>query len=238
MTKFLIVLLTFSLVACNKGGSGGSDVTLKDDNDKIFYTMGVMLGANLQRLKLNDRELAALSKGLKDSSQRKKPEVEVAQYQPKIQSMFRERMKAAANKEKGNGDKFMENFKKEAGVKTTKSGLAYKVIKEGVGKTPKATDVVEVHYHGTLISGEVFDSSVQRGKTISFPLNKVIKGWTEGLQLMKEGGKYKFVIPPKLAYGEAGAPPKIPGGATLIFEVELFKVKKPEDNKKKNRKKK
>ncbi len=96
---------------------------------------------------------------------------------------------------------------------------------------PTATDTVEVHYHGTLTNGEVFDSSVDRGKTISFPLNRVIKGWTEGLQLLKEGGKIKLVIPPELAYGDAGAPPKIPGGSTLIFEVELFKVN-PEPEKK------
>ena len=109
-------------------------------------------------------------------------------------------------------------------AKQTKSGLVYETIKEGTGKTPAASDTVEVHYHGTLTNGTVFDSSVKRNKKISFPLNRVIPGWTEGLQLVKEGGKIKLVIPSDLAYGNAGAPPSIPGGATLIFEVELFKV--------------
>src|SRR5690606_2851473 len=105
--------------------------------------------------------------------------------------------------------------------------------KEGTGKTPKETDKVEVHYHGTLTSGEVFDSSKDRGKTIEFPLNRVIKGWTEGLQLIKEGGQIRLVIPSELAYGEQGAPPKIPGGATLKFEVELFEVNPKEEAKEK-----
>ena len=125
----------------------------------------------------------------------------------------------------GNTNKFI----KDEGATVSATGLAYKVIKEGTGATPGGEDVVEVHYHGTLADGTVFDSSVERGKTISFPLNRVIKGWTEGLQTMKEGGKTKFVIPADLAYGEAGAPPKIPGGATLVFEVELFKVTKAAD---------
>jgi FKBP-type peptidyl-prolyl cis-trans isomerase FkpA len=103
------------------------------------------------------------------------------------------------------------------------------VLQEGTGKSPKATDTVEVHYRGTLLNGVEFDSSYARFQTIEFPLNRVIKGWTEGLQTMKEGGKTKFVIPADLAYGEAGAPPKIPGGATLVFEVELFKVSKAAD---------
>ena len=124
------------------------------------------------------------------------------------------------------GEAFLaENAKKE-GVKTTESGLQYKVLKEGTGKSPKATDEVEVHYEGKLIDGTVFDSSIKRGQTISFPLNRVIKGWTEGVQLMKEGAKYQFFIPSKLGYGASGTPGgPIPPNAALIFEVELFKVK-------------
>jgi FKBP-type peptidyl-prolyl cis-trans isomerase FkpA len=140
--------------------------------------------------------------------------------------VFKARMDKVAQTEKDSGKAFIEKFVKDEGATKTESGLAYKVIKEGTGKTPMAEDVVEVHYHGTLADGTVFDSSVERGKTISFPLNRVIRGWTEGLQTMKEGGKTKFVIPSELAYGDAGAPPKIPGGATLVFEVELFKVSK------------
>lgn len=225
----LLLTLVFVLTSCNSQNGGAAKIDLKDDNDKTFYTMGVMLGTNLQRLKLTDRELGALYTGLQAAAKGEKPAVEVSEYQPKIQAMFKERMKSFTDQEKGKGTKFLESFKKEEGVKVTESGLAYKELRAGNGKTPTATDVVEVHYHGTLIDGTVFDSSVQRGKTISFPLNRVIKGWTEGLQLMKEGAKYKFVIPSELAYGEQGAPPKIPGGATLIFEVELFKVSKAEE---------
>ena len=122
------------------------------------------------------------------------------------------------------GKKFLEENLKKDGIKSTASGLQYKVIKEGDGAQPAATDVVEVHYHGTLLDGTVFDSSVDRGETTSFPLNRVIPGWTEGLQLMKEGGKYRFFIPYDLAYGERGAGADIKPYSTLIFEVELFKV--------------
>lgn len=117
-------------------------------------------------------------------------------------------------------------FVDTTGYTTTASGLKYKVVKEGTGAMPKAEDTVEVHYTGKLLNGTVFDSSVERGETISFPLNGVIKGWTEGLQLMKEGAKYEFIIPPYLAYGERGTPGgPIGPNATLYFEVELFKVK-------------
>jgi FKBP-type peptidyl-prolyl cis-trans isomerase FkpA len=222
----LLLVLLFTMTACNsKNGGGSASIELKDENDKTFYTMGVMLGANLKRLQLNDREISALYVGLKDAAKGEKPQVESSKYQPKIQAMFKERMKKFSNTEKKSGSKFLDDFKKQKNVVVTKSGLAYEVMRKGTGKSPKATDVVEVHYHGTLTNGTVFDSSVERKKTISFPLNRVIKGWTEGLQLMKEGGKVKFVIPPALAYGDGGAPPKIPGGATLVFEVELFKVK-------------
>lgn len=212
------------LVACNSNDP--KKISLSTEEDKTFYAMGFMLGSNLQRLNLTDKEMGALYKGLAASAKNEKAEVDMNTYQQKIQTLFKERMDKVADTEKKTGIDFLEKFSKEEGSKKTESGLAYKVIKEGTGATPGPEDEVEVHYHGTLIDGTVFDSSVERGQTISFPLNRVIKGWTEGLQLMKEGGKTKFVIPSELAYGDAGAGPKIPGGATLVFEVELFKVKK------------
>lgn len=224
-TKFLSVsLLALVVVACNKNDP--SSVKLENEDEKTFYAMGFMLGGNLQRLSLNDKELAALYKGVAAASKNEKSEVDMGVYQNRIQEVFKARMDKVAQTEKDSGKAFVEKFVKDEGATKTESGLAYKVIKEGTGKTPMAEDVVEVHYHGTLADGTVFDSSVERGKTISFPLNRVIRGWTEGLQTMKEGGKTKFVIPSELAYGDAGAPPKIPGGATLVFEVELFKVSK------------
>ena len=124
------------------------------------------------------------------------------------------------------GEAFLKENAKKEGVKTTASGLQYKVIKEGEGKSPKATDTVKVNYEGKLIDGKIFDSSYKRGEPIEFPLNGVIPGWTEGVQLMKEGATYEFVIPSKLAYGERGAPGgTIPPNATLIFKVELIQVK-------------
>lgn len=224
---FLLVLLSLGLViSCNKDSSP-KDVKLNTEDDKTFYAMGFMLGQNLQRLELSDAELSAFYKGLYSSAKNQKSEVDVQTYQQKIQMVFKARMDKVAEKEKKSGAEMIEKFVKEGATKTA-SGLAYKMIKDGTGAMPTSTDTVEVHYHGTLADGTVFDSSVERGKTISFPLDRVIKGWTEGLQLMKEGGKAKFVIPAELAYGDAGAPPKIPGGATLIFEVELFKVSKTE----------
>lgn len=221
-----LIISALVLTACNSNDP--KKVKLESEDDKTFYAMGYMLGGNLQRLTLSDKELAALYKGVADAAKNEKAEVDMGTYQNRIQEVFKARMDKVAEKEKQAGAAFIEKFIKEEGATKTESGLAYKVIKEGTGATPTAEDVVEVHYHGTLTDGTVFDSSVERGKTISFPLNRVIKGWTEGLQTMKEGGKTKFVIPSDLAYGEAGAPPKIPGGATLIFEVELFKVTKAE----------
>lgn len=228
-TLVFLSLIVSALVLTSCNSNDPKKISLESEDDKTFYAMGYMLGGNLQRLSLSDKELSALYKGIAMAAQNDKSEVDMAKYQNRIQEVFKARMDKVAAKEKEAGQGFIEKFIKDEGATKTESGLAYKVMKEGTGATPSAEDIVEVHYHGTLTDGTVFDSSVERGKTISFPLNRVIKGWTEGLQTMKEGGKSKFVIPADLAYGEAGAPPKIPGGATLIFEVELFKVTKAAD---------
>lgn len=225
MKRFALIISVMTLFASCNQGQNAADVKLKTEDDKTFYAMGFMLGSNLQRLNLTDHELSALYKGLTDSAKGKKSEAELQIYQPKIQMMFKARMEKVAKEEQGRGDQFIKDYMaKHPEAKKTESGLVYRVITAGSDKKPKAEDTVKVHYHGTLTNGEVFDSSVERGDQITFPLNRVIKGWTEGLQLIGEGGKIELVIPPALAYGDQGAPPKIPGGATLKFEVELFEV--------------
>lgn len=219
------VVIGLILSGC-KGG--GSKVDLKTDEDKTFYTLGTMFGSRLNNLDLSEKEIDALAAGLRDSAGKKTLLVKPEEYQNKIQEIFSERMKKFAEKVKKEGSDFLEKFIKDQGAQKTASGLAYKIENSGSAKKPKAEDTVEVHYHGTLIDGTVFDSSKERNQPVSFPLNRVIKGWTEGLQLVGEGGKIKLVIPADLAYGDAGAPPKIPGGSTLIFDVELISIKAPE----------
>jgi len=223
MKKALVLLTaTFLLTACK---TEPESIQLKTDDEKSFYTIGFSWGEKLKGLNISEREFKALMKGAQASVDEKKPEVDLKVYGEKIAQMAKIRSESSTHGEKESGKKFIaEYLKANTKAKQTASGLVYEIIKEGTGKQPTGSDTVEVHYHGTLTNGTVFDSSVKRNKTISFPLNRVIRGWTEGLQLVKEGGKIKLVIPSDLAYGNAGAPPAIPGGATLIFEVELFKV--------------
>ncbi len=199
--------------------------------DKVSYALGLGIGSQLKGMGAESLNIDDFAQAIKDSIAGKE-QIKAAEAQQIVQEFFveQEKKQRAAAAEKGkqmkaDGEKYLaENAKKE-GVVTTASGLQYMVLKEGTGKSPKATDSVMCHYEGFLTDGTVFDSSVQRGTPATFPLGGVIKGWTEGLQLMKEGGKTRFFIPYNLAYGEAGASGSIPPYATLIFDVELIEVK-------------
>src|SRR5438128_9176708 len=204
---------------------------LKDAKDKVSYSIGLDIGMTFQKQKMeiNSDVLAA---GVKDGLSGAKPLLspeEVRQVMTQFSKDMREKT-AAANKEAAEkntkeGEKFLAENKAKPGVKTTASGLQYIVEKEGSGTPPKETDTVEVNYRGTLIDGTEFDSSYKRGQPTSFPVNRVIKGWTEALQLMKPGAKYKLFIPSNLAYGPGGTGGDIGPNSTLIFDVELLSVK-------------
>ncbi len=217
----VVVLASVLAVSCSKNKEP------KTEEEKTFYSIGTMFGSRLTQLQMSDAEIDALAQGLRDSAKNEKQKVDPMAYQGKIQEMFKSRMEKQAVDVKKKGAEFIEKFVKEGATKLP-SGLAIKHVTEGTGATPKETDVVKVHYHGTLIDGTVFDSSRERKQEVTFPLNRVIRGWTEGLQQMKVGGVAKLVIPSDLAYGDSGAPPKIKGGDTLVFEVELLGIEKAE----------
>ena len=204
---------------------------LTNDKEKISYSIGMDIGGNLKRGSVEvDPDL--LAKGLKDSYGGGKTILTedearktIADFQKTLMAKQAETMQKLSEKNKADGEKFLaENAKKE-GVKTLPSGLQYKEITPGKGKSPKTTDTVSTHYKGTLIDGTEFDSSYKRGEPVTFPVSGVIAGWTEALQLMKEGAKWQLFIPSNLAYGERGAGREIGPNATLIFEVELISVK-------------
>ena len=200
--------------------------------DKLSYALGLGIGRQLSQMGANDLNAADFAQAVKDMIDGKEPQVPTAEAQQIVEEFFQkqeERKRAeAAEKYKGaksEGEKYLSENAKKEGVVTLPSGLQYKVLKEGNGKSPKATDKVVCHYEGMLVDGTMFDSSIQRGEPATFPLNGVIAGWTEGLQLMKEGAKYRFFIPYQLGYGERGAGASIPPFAALVFDVELIEVK-------------
>ena len=225
--KHLIFIISASLLALPLFGQEKSP-QLKDQKDKVSYSIGLNIGTNLARQKVEVNP-DVLTAGIKDAIAGK-PQLtqdQVKDVMTQFEKDMEQKQKEAGEKNKTDGAKFLAENKKKPEVKTTASGLQYKVIKEGTGPQPKATDMVTVNYRGTLINGTEFDSSYKRGQPATFPLNGVIKGWTEGLQLMKKGSKYQLFVPSDLAYGERAVGPDIAPNATLIFEVELLDVKPP-----------
>lgn len=199
------------------------------DAEKLAYALGMNVYGNIAEMPLKI-DFAAFRKGIDDAIA-DKPELsreeyikEMRRFQEAIENAGKAALADAAKKNREAGKEFLAENGKKAGVVTTSSGLQYVILKEGEGKKPSRQDTVRVHYTGSLLDGQVFDSSVQRGTPAEFGLSQVIAGWTEGLALMKEGAKYRFFIPDDLAYGERGAGNAIPPGATLVFEVELLKV--------------
>lgn len=200
--------------------------------DKVSYALGLGIGSQLKSMGADSLNIDDFAQAIKDTISGAELKVSHKESQQIVQEFFKEqeakqRAQAAENGKvaREEGEKFLAENAKKDGVQVTESGLQYSVIKEGTGKSPKATNTVVCHYEGFLTNGTVFDSSIQRGEPAAFPLNAVIAGWTEGLQLMKEGGKTRFFIPYNLAYGEAGAAGAIPPYAALIFDVELIEVK-------------
>ena len=199
--------------------------------DKVSYALGLGIGHQLMDMGAQKLNIDDFAQAIKDILAGKKPLIAAGEAQTLVQNFFQEQEKKqrAAAAERGKaarevGEKYLEENAKKEGVVTLPSGLQYKVLREGNGRKPKATDQVKCHYEGMLVDGTLFDSSLQRGEPATFPLNGVIAGWTEGLQLMQEGAKYRFFIPYHLGYGERGAGAQIPPFAALVFDVELIEV--------------
>lgn len=216
---FLLVLLALPAVA-------PAAPAPTSETEKTFYALGFAISQNLTAFGLSDAELEMVKAGLTDGVLGQPAQVDLRTYGPKLQELQRSRGAAAAAQEKKAAETMLSKAAGEKGAIKTPAGAVVIPLKPGTGPSPSATDKVKVHYHGTLTDGTVFDSSVQRGEPITFPLDGVIPCWTEGVQQMKVGGKARLVCPSDTAYGDRGAPPRIKPGATLVFEVELLEIVK------------
>jgi FKBP-type peptidyl-prolyl cis-trans isomerase FkpA len=202
-------------------------VVPQTEDQKTIYALGADLAKRLSVFNLSAEEYEFVKQGMTDAAAGNKLKADPEAYKQNINKLFQTRVQAGAQKQKELDKPYLENAAKEKGAQKTASGLIYQPIKVGTGVQPKASDIVKVHYTGTLTDGKEFDSSVKRGQPVEFPLGQVIPCWTEGVGKMKVGGKAKLVCPSDIAYGDQGRPPIIPGGATLVFEVELLGVKHP-----------
>lgn len=223
----IAAVAVLAIIACTSSATIAENktVNMENENDSLSYALGVVMGANMKGQDLDVNE-ATFAKAFGSASRGEETLMDAEAADQMVQTYFQKKAKEQQAESSKEGLKFLEENGKRPEVTTTASGLQYEVLTEGSGASPVATDQVTVHYTGKLLNGEVFDSSVERGTPATFGLNQVIAGWTEGVQLMKEGGKNRFYIPSELAYGERGAGAQIGPGATLIFDVELIEIKK------------
>lgn len=221
-----ILLFLIAAGATWAGTVAAAQPTPATEDEKVLYALGIVLSRNLQPFDLSAKELAMVQAGLTDGVQGREAFANPESYIPKLQELERIRAEAAARREKEAGAAYVAKAAATKGATKTASGIVFQTLVAGTGGSPTASDQVKVHYEGTLVNGTVFDSSIKRNEPATFPLGNVIPCWTEALQLMKVGGKYRIVCPSDLAYGDAGRPPPIPGGATLVFQVELLDVVK------------
>jgi len=240
LSTLAIALIGITMSGCNedkvaknadKQEASAKKVSLTTSQEKLGYAIGLQIGSQLAATK-DAMHTDSLILGIKDALENKTPrlsneEMQAAKmaFQQEVQARAQKEMAELSGKNKAEGEAFLAANKSKEGVVTLPSGLQYKVLKAGTGATPKATDTVVTHYTGKLINGQVFDSSLQRGEPATFPVNGVIPGWTEALQLMKTGGKWELYIPADLAYGERGAGQAIAPNSVLVFEIELLDVK-------------
>lgn len=222
MRKLIVAAAVAALVPAT--AVRAEDPKLETDDQKTLYALGVALSGNLAAFDLKPEEVEIVQMGISDGALGKEPKIDVNAQRAKFQELAQSRQSASAAKEKEASKEFLAKAEKQDGAEKTDSGLIYKETKAGDGASPKPTDRVTVHYHGTLTDGTVFDSSKDRGQPATFPLNGVIPCWTEGVQKMKKGGSAQLICPSDIAYGDRGAPPKIKPGATLVFDVELIEI--------------
>ncbi|MCA1958077.1 MAG: FKBP-type peptidyl-prolyl cis-trans isomerase [Nitrospira sp.] len=222
MRTFIAMVGTSLLLAGSPALAAPQEPASEDQ--KTLYALGLAISQSLSTFALSETELEMVKVGMADGVLKRTPKVDLQAYGPKIQQLQQTRLGVLAEQEKKAGAAFLAKAASEKGSIKTESGAVITPIKLGSGATPKSTDTVKVHYHGTLIDGTVFDSSVKRGEPATFPLDQVITCWTEGVQQIKVGGKSRLICPSNLAYGDRGSPPVIKPGATLVFEVELLEI--------------
>ncbi len=226
MKKTILILSSGLLIfsACNKSDSSAG--AFKSDSEKLGYSIGIDIGRNIEKAAIDSLDTEAMVSAIRDVLTKKDLKITDEESKKFLMEYFNKKQLATLAEKGAKAEKFFKENSKKAGVVTLPSGLQYQIVKAGTGAKPTINDKVTVHYHGTLLDGKVFDSSVETGQPASFPVGGVITGWTEGLQLMPVGSKWKLFIPSNLAYGERGAGNMIGPNEPLIFEVELISIDK------------